>query len=337
MSLENEPPSLGKAQLAHSLMNTTINSTGHSLVSQHVEPSPTKTRLVRRHLSATPQASYNLIANLKTPAGSSPAPANLNQSGSVSNTSLTVSMTTIKPANEFVCPQNESSSSHKSRKPEHSIERKKKIEKSDISCPFRCYFKLVEKEPADKANKSPNEPEKSFLRPRSSGSFSKVSLRSTGIQEVNGRQTPTSIVSSIASSSSSSLNSSPSLNSKTRLVKEVNYKLEASAIISKKHQRCDYESLTENKEDLELEATKEILIKYNVPINKTLVNALKGYISQYGSVEKFQNSLKSETERNKFNSFVASTSAAYIAKVKNRAVPNPYVDSHNSNLAYLIV
>lgn len=69
------------------------------------------------------------------------------------------------------------------------------------------------------------------------------------------------------------------------------------------------------KEDVELEITKDILIKYNVPINKKLIKILREYMSQYGNVEEFKKAIESsEDERNRLNSFVAASSAAIINK-----------------------
>jgi len=52
-------------------------------------------------------------------------------------------------------------------------------------------------------------------------------------------------------------------------------------------------------EDLELEATKQILIEYGVAINRRIIKDLRNYISKYGGIERFQESLKVEIERSK--------------------------------------
>jgi hypothetical protein len=212
------------------------------------------------------------------------------------------------------------------------------------------------------------------LRTRSSASFSKYSLKSANYKEIKSEETSKNInnnnnnnsnkaVVSISSSSSiassnHSLNSSPSLNSKSRLVnKEAirknnnsNLKIENLILSDAKKQQVkgEYECLINNSsgrlddDDLELEAIKEILIKYNLPINKRIVKSLKNYIGQYGGIEKFQNSLISEIERNKFNSFVAAASAAYIAKAKTNSsplhgVPNSYVETCSSILILKLI
>ncbi len=77
------------------------------------------------------------------------------------------------------------------------------------------------------------------------------------------------------------------------------------------------EVMISKKEDQEMEVTKEILIKYNVPINIRLINKLREYMSNYGNVENFKKAIESsEDERNRLNSFVAASSASIIGKVK---------------------
>ncbi len=87
----------------------------------------------------------------------------------------------------------------------------------------------------------------------------------------------------------------------------------------------------QNVEDLELEATKQILIQYDVAINRKIVKELHSYISNYGGIEKFQESLKMESERNKLNLFISSHR---LCEIKTMAPPsnlNDYVDHIKSN------
>ena len=72
----------------------------------------------------------------------------------------------------------------------------------------------------------------------------------------------------------------------------------------------------------ELEITKELLIKYNVPINKNIIKVLREYISQYGSVEAFKTAIESAEEKHKLNTFVAASCAAIIGKSYSIASDN---------------
>jgi hypothetical protein len=89
------------------------------------------------------------------------------------------------------------------------------------------------------------------------------------------------------------------------------------------HPKLSFRNNIQNKtlsEELaeELEVTKDILIKYNVPIDRKIIKVLREYICQYGSVQAFKTALESENEKNKLNAFVASSCAA----IYNTAYPN---------------
>ena len=94
-------------------------------------------------VSATPLGS---IATAAAAVATVTVMANSNHSSStntLTNWSSSGSTTgsTIKAVAKYVCSPDSSSSNdtpHRSRKPAHSIERKRKINKRDISCPFRC-------------------------------------------------------------------------------------------------------------------------------------------------------------------------------------------------------
>jgi len=102
-------------------------------------------------------------------------------------------------------------------------------------------------------------------------------------------------------STNSSLNASPNPNRKLMSVKLSERET--------KHHR--YENrITDEKTEFDI--TKEILINYNVPIDKKLIKTLKQYIEKYGNIEKFKKALESEEERTKFASFVAESSATLI-------------------------
>lgn len=67
--------------------------------------------------------------------------ANSNHSSSTTTLTnwSTGSSSTIKAVAKYVCaPNSHSSDSTRSRRVAHSADRKRKIEKRDISCPFRC-------------------------------------------------------------------------------------------------------------------------------------------------------------------------------------------------------
>ena len=76
----------------------------------------------------------------------------------------------------------------------------------------------------------------------------------------------------------------------------------------------------------ELDVTKEILIKYNVPINRKIIKILREYICQYGSVQAFKAAIESAEEKNKLNAFVASSCAA----IYNTSVSQPSLASVNT-------
>ena len=67
------------------------------------------------------------------------------------------------------------------------------------------------------------------------------------------------------------------------------------------------------KRDEELEIAKELLIKFNLPINKNFIKTLRDYIKPYGNIKAFKELIQAEEERKKLNAFVASSNAASIA------------------------
>lgn len=102
-------------------------------------------------------------------------------------------------------------------------------------------------------------------------------------------------------SMNSSLNASPNPNRKLMSVKTSEREI--------KHHRYENRTIDEKSE---FDITKEILINYNVPIDKKLIKTLKQYIDKYGNIEKFKKALESEDEKIKFATFVAESSAALI-------------------------
>lgn len=103
-------------------------------------------------------------------------------------------------------------------------------------------------------------------------------------------------------------------------------------------------TLLEQHENPELEVTKQILMEYNVPINKRIMTELHRYIIEYGGIDRFRHALKSEPERNKLNLFIAQTNANIISKGQKpfnctkKAVQNTYVDiyQNKSKSTYLL-
>jgi hypothetical protein len=189
-----------------------------------------------------------------------------------------------------------------------SSERSKiKIRKSDISCPFRCSRQDLNASVHDDPNvwqitSSVTKKTSSIHRTRSAAS--QVSLKSIGTGQRDSEVYESKkLHSSLASASSSSMNLSS--DSQINLV-------DASTNCTLKPQNV---TRTFNKKypldielDPELEATKQILLGYDVPISRKLIKDLREYIGQYGGIERFQSSLKLESERNKLNLFIASAS-----------------------------
>jgi hypothetical protein len=102
-------------------------------------------------------------------------------------------------------------------------------------------------------------------------------------------------------SMNSSLNASPNPNRKL-----LNGKVSEREI---KYNRYENRIIDEK---TEFDLIKEILINFNVPIDKKLIKTLKQYIEKYGNIERFKKALDSEDEKIKFASFVAESSAALI-------------------------
>ncbi len=108
-------------------------------------------------VSATPLGS---IATAAAAVATVTVMANSNHSSStntLTNWSSSGSTTgsTIKAVAKFVCSPDSSSSNdtpRRSRKPTHSIERKRKIDKRDISCPFRCSCSDLHLQKAEASN-----------------------------------------------------------------------------------------------------------------------------------------------------------------------------------------
>jgi hypothetical protein len=154
-------------------------------------------------------------------------------------------------------------------------------------------------------------------------------------KDLNERKLHISLVST-ASVSSSTANSQEHANNKHNLettcstLKKSDSPMGLKSLLSSRRNSVEHENP-------ELEVTKQILMEYKVPINKKIMTDLRNYIAEYGSIDRFQNALKSESERYKLNLFIAQTSANLISKSQKslnfstRAVQNNYVDTFKSN------
>ena len=64
----------------------------------------------------------------------------------------------------------------------------------------------------------------------------------------------------------------------------------------------------------ELEVTKDILVKHNMPMNRTLIRVVREYICKYGSVQAFKNAIDaSNDEKNKLSAFIASSCSSIFS------------------------
>ena len=69
--------------------------------------------------------------------------------------------------------------------------------------------------------------------------------------------------------------------------------------------------------DEELEITKELLLKFNLPINTKFIKVLKNCMRPYGNVSAFKESIKTEAGEKRLNAYIAATCAASIATSKS--------------------
>jgi hypothetical protein len=150
----------------------------------------------------------------------------------------------------------------------HSSDRVlRKIEKSDISCPFRC-------------------------------SFTDLHIESEKPPQSAPLQRTSSVNSPIVSTTTRLVPQTPNTPRKTPSIKR----------------QAPIANQSKNTSEDELEIAKDLLIKFNLPINRKFVNLLREYIKPYGDMSTFQNIIKSEEEKKKLSAFVAATNAALIAQ-----------------------
>lgn len=303
------------------LLNSTTITNGHSLASvtnkQH--GSPTKQSKTNCDEHSTPTEYKSRLI------GSNPSPLS-------STHSLTDPSGQMKPAfSKFLCSKSETvNTPHRSRRLFYSSERSRprRIEKSDISCPFRCLRKDLDSSTTDQniTNNSSKSRELIVQRTRSAAYKTATDAcensPNTNLHKLN------MLPYIISSCSSSSIASKSSLNSQRKLVISSERKIECSPSRSYKAKF----GIGHDKEDLELEATKQILIEYKVPINNSIVYKLRSYIREYGSIDKFQESLKSEEERYKLNLFIAFNSFEQVGGNKsNVQVKNNYTEHRKTS------
>lgn len=67
-----------------------------------------------------------------------------------------------------------------------------------------------------------------------------------------------------------------------------------------------------HKEITEMDIIKDLLVKFNVSINKKMIKILKDYINQFGGLEKFKKAMENRDEYIKLNAYVAATNASLI-------------------------
>lgn len=150
----------------------------------------------------------------------------------------------------------------------HSSDRVfKKIEKNDISCPFRC-------------------------------SFTDLHIESEKPPQAAPLQRTSSVNSPIVSTTTRLVPQTPNTPRKTPSIKR-----QAPIVNQPKNTTED-----------ELEIAKDLLIKFNLPINRKFVNLLREYIKPYGDMSTFRDIIKNEEEKKKLSAFVAATNAALIAQ-----------------------
>ena len=132
---------------------------------------------------------------------------------------------------------------------------------------------------------------------------------------------------SSSTSTSYSLTISPNSNdSKSQLIKEKS---------SNKSETKLSDSCNNIKDDREIEIIKEILIKYNVPIDRKFIRSLRSYIcNKYGNIDAFNKSLESNEELKKFNLFVAEYSASLVNPNLNKS---PEKTDFICNFSFLII
>jgi hypothetical protein len=204
--------------------------------------------------------------------------------------------------------KSETITQHKSRRMAFSIDRKqnseqqqqksftystsqtRKIEKKDISCPFRCSS-------IDLNMNNNNNQESSDQKYKNNNVY-------VPHQKVeNNLQNKPALARSVSGSLTSLSNMDPSSN------------INGKPVASPKQQQQQVK-LT-SAADL-LDFVKKLLIEYNVPASKNLIQVLIDYINQYESLDKFERALlESETERKKLIAFIAASNAALISRKNN--------------------
>ncbi|CAF0713639.1 unnamed protein product [Brachionus calyciflorus] len=223
-----------------------------------------------------------------------------NLSADLCGSYLTASQNLLNnPKSEFPDGEN-SAKKHKSRRNESAG----KINKNAISCPFRCSSTDLSVQKSDENSlekventetiETHNQVHKySAIVKRALSSASQTSTSTKQINvSISQHQTKmltgsTSTINTI-SLNGQDLHSSPET-------------IQSTPKLPLKH-----------KELTESEIINDLLIKFNVSINKKMIKILKDYINQYGGLEKFKKAMENRDEFMKLNAYVAATNANLI-------------------------
>lgn len=181
---------------------------------------------------------------------------------------------------------------HKSRR--ESLTR---IDKSVISCPFRCSstdlnarVDMSEKGDQDTQSETAKYP---IMVKRA---ISSASQTSTSTKQINmsANQYQTKFLSGSTSTINTLSINAAEINSSPETI-------QSTPKIPAKH-----------KEITEMDIIKDLLVKFNVSINKKMIKVLKDYINQFGGLEKFKKAMENRDEYIKLNAYIAATNASLI-------------------------
>ncbi|RNA22938.1 wiskott-Aldrich syndrome [Brachionus plicatilis] len=193
----------------------------------------------------------------------------------------------LAASQSFKKPDDQSTKRHKSRR--ESLTR---IDKSVISCPFRCSSTDLNAK-VDATDSSQDTPQYPIMVKRALSSASQTSTSTKQINVSTG-QCQTKIL----SGSTSTIN--------TLSINALELHSSPETIQSTPKMPTKHKDITE------MDIIKDLLVKFNVSINKKMIKVLKDYMGQFGGLDKFRKAMENRDEYIKLNAYIAATNASLI-------------------------
>lgn len=173
-----------------------------------------------------------------------------------------------------------------------------RIDKSEISCPFRCSstdlnVRTDMSEKADSQETASATPKYPIMVKRALSSASQTSTSTKQINMSTNQQQAKFLSGSTSTINTLSINAVEMHSSPETI--------QSTPKIPSRH-----------KEITEMDIIKDLLVKFNVSINKKMIKVLKDYINQFGGLEQFKKAMENKDEYIKLNSYIAATNATLV-------------------------